>query len=66
MMWKIHDFMDLPVNFKLRECGTQEYETDVVILERDGEIAAAADDRSACVSVTGRIRECVCVYLHQE
>lgn len=51
MMQKIHDFMDLPDNIKLRECGTQEYETDVVLLEQHGAIAAAAaaDARSACV-----------------
>uniref|UniRef100_H3D2C6 RNA helicase n=1 Tax=Tetraodon nigroviridis TaxID=99883 RepID=H3D2C6_TETNG len=36
MMQMIHDFMDLPDPIKLRECGTQEYETDVVLLERDG------------------------------
>lgn len=50
MMLEIHGFMDLPDNFKLREFGTQEYETDVVILEREGESAAAAaavDDRNA-------------------
>lgn len=32
--------MDLPDNITLRECGTQEYEADVVILERHGEHAA--------------------------
>lgn len=47
MMHKIHDFMDLPRNFKLRGFGTQEYEADVVILEREGELAAA----------------CVCLYV---
>eukprot|EP00066_Takifugu_rubripes_P002741 XP_003964848.1 PREDICTED: probable ATP-dependent RNA helicase DHX58 [Takifugu rubripes] len=36
MMQRIHDFMDLPNNITLRECGTQEYEADVVILERHG------------------------------
>lgn len=40
MMQRIHDFMDLPGNIMLRECGTQEYEADVVILERHGEHAA--------------------------
>lgn len=40
MMQRIHDFMDLPANIILRECGTQEYEADVVILERHGEQAA--------------------------
>lgn len=40
MMQRIHDFMDLPDNIILRECGTQEYEADVVILERHGEHAA--------------------------
>lgn len=37
MMQKIHDFIDLPDDITLRECGTQEYEADVVILERQGE-----------------------------
>lgn len=40
MMQQIHDFMDLPDNIILRECGTQEYEADVVLLERRGEQAA--------------------------
>lgn len=49
MMRIIHDFMDLPDSIKLRVCGTQEYEADVVILEREGEAApaAAADDKGA-------------------
>lgn len=50
MMQQIHDFMDLPRNLKLRGFGTQEYEADVVLLEREGELAAAA-----CVCA------CVCV-----
>lgn len=53
MMLEIHDFMDLPDNIQLRELGTQEYEADVVILEREGEIAAAA-------VFTGDESECVC------
>uniref|UniRef100_A0A3Q0RW22 RNA helicase n=1 Tax=Amphilophus citrinellus TaxID=61819 RepID=A0A3Q0RW22_AMPCI len=36
MMNLIHDYMDLPPDFRLRECGTQEYEADVVILEQRG------------------------------
>lgn len=36
MMQKIHDFMDLPEHVKLRDCGTQEYEMDVVLLARHG------------------------------
>ncbi|XP_072225459.1 ATP-dependent RNA helicase DHX58 [Leuresthes tenuis] len=36
MMQLIHDFMNLPRDVKLRECGTQEYEADVVILEQRG------------------------------
>lgn len=32
----IHDFMNLPPDFILRECGTQEYEADVVSLEKRG------------------------------
>lgn len=42
MMQKIHDFVDLPEDVVLRECGTQEYEADVVNLEKQGEGAAAA------------------------
>lgn len=49
IMGKIHDFIDLPRNFNLRECGTQEYETDIVILERHGENGATAGDGSACL-----------------
>ncbi|XP_041812397.1 probable ATP-dependent RNA helicase DHX58 [Chelmon rostratus] len=36
MMQLIHDFMNPPPDFRLRECGTQEYEADVVILEQRG------------------------------
>ncbi|KAM4534890.1 ATP-dependent RNA helicase DHX58 [Fundulus diaphanus] len=36
MMELIHDYMNLPSDVKLRECGTQEYEADVVILEQRG------------------------------
>ncbi|XP_026180149.1 ATP-dependent RNA helicase DHX58 [Mastacembelus armatus] len=36
MMQLIHEFMNLPPQFILRECGTQEYEADVVILEQRG------------------------------
>ncbi|KAM4717906.1 ATP-dependent RNA helicase DHX58 isoform 1-T2 [Anableps anableps] len=36
MMQLIHDFMNLPSDVRLRECGTQEYEADVVILEQQG------------------------------
>ncbi|CAK6961258.1 ATP-dependent RNA helicase DHX58-like [Scomber scombrus] len=36
MMQKIHDFMTLPPDFRLRESGTQEYEQDVMILEQRG------------------------------
>ncbi|XP_010738101.3 ATP-dependent RNA helicase DHX58 [Larimichthys crocea] len=36
MMQLIHDYMNLPPDFRLRECGTQEYEADVVILEQRG------------------------------
>nr|XP_020463090.1 probable ATP-dependent RNA helicase DHX58 [Monopterus albus]XP_020463091.1 probable ATP-dependent RNA helicase DHX58 [Monopterus albus] len=36
MMQLIHEFMNLPQDFKLRECGTQEYEADVVTLEQRG------------------------------
>uniref|UniRef100_A0A3B3DZS3 DEXH (Asp-Glu-X-His) box polypeptide 58 n=1 Tax=Oryzias melastigma TaxID=30732 RepID=A0A3B3DZS3_ORYME len=34
MMKQIHEFMNLPRDVRLRECGTQEYEADVVILEQ--------------------------------
>nr|ADI75503.1 DExD/H box RNA helicase [Paralichthys olivaceus]ADM18136.1 LGP2 [Paralichthys olivaceus] len=37
MMQMIQDYMNLPTSdFRLRECGTQEYEADVVILEQRG------------------------------
>ncbi|XP_061568721.1 probable ATP-dependent RNA helicase DHX58 [Cololabis saira] len=36
MMELIQGFMDLPPDVKLRECGTQEYEADVVVLEQRG------------------------------
>lgn len=36
MMQQIHEYMNLPPDFRLRECGTQEYEADVVVLEQRG------------------------------
>lgn len=36
MMNQIHEYMNLPPDVKLRECGTQEYEADVVVLEQRG------------------------------
>ncbi|XP_030592585.1 probable ATP-dependent RNA helicase DHX58 [Archocentrus centrarchus] len=36
MMNAIHDYMALPPDFRLQECGTQEYETDVVMLVQRG------------------------------
>ncbi|XP_042247911.1 probable ATP-dependent RNA helicase DHX58 [Thunnus maccoyii] len=36
MMQSIHEFMTLPHDFRLRQCGTQEYEADVVLLEKRG------------------------------
>ncbi|KAM6904440.1 ATP-dependent RNA helicase DHX58 [Xenentodon cancila] len=36
MMELIHGYMNLPPDVRLRECGTQEYEADVVILEQRG------------------------------
>ncbi|CAL9692889.1 unnamed protein product [Knipowitschia caucasica] len=36
MMSQIHEFMELPRDVRLRECGTQEYEQDVVLLEQRG------------------------------
>lgn len=36
MMRLIHDYMNLPPDVRLRECGTQEYEADVVVLEQRG------------------------------
>ncbi|XP_068574914.1 ATP-dependent RNA helicase DHX58 [Cebidichthys violaceus] len=36
MMQMIHEYMNVPPDFTLRECGTQEYEADVVILEQRG------------------------------
>lgn len=42
MMLIIHEFMNIPPDFRLRQCGTQEYEADVVDLEKRGVIK---DDR---------------------
>ncbi|XP_033945144.1 ATP-dependent RNA helicase DHX58 [Pseudochaenichthys georgianus] len=36
MMLIIHEFMNIPPDFRLRQCGTQEYEADVVELEKRG------------------------------
>ncbi|XP_008283077.1 ATP-dependent RNA helicase DHX58 [Stegastes partitus] len=36
MMELIHGYMNLPPDVILRECGTQEYEADVVLLEQRG------------------------------
>uniref|UniRef100_A0A7N6AFQ0 RNA helicase n=1 Tax=Anabas testudineus TaxID=64144 RepID=A0A7N6AFQ0_ANATE len=36
MMELIHGYMNLPPDLQLRECGTQEYEADVVLLEKQG------------------------------
>nr|AHX37213.1 RNA helicase [Oplegnathus fasciatus] len=36
MMQLIHEYMNLPSDFRLRECGTQEYEADVVTLDQRG------------------------------
>ncbi|KAK5855947.1 hypothetical protein PBY51_007576 [Eleginops maclovinus] len=36
MMQMIHEYMILPPNFRLRQLGTQEYESDVVELEKIG------------------------------
>ncbi|XP_059410621.1 ATP-dependent RNA helicase DHX58-like [Carassius carassius] len=36
MMWMIHEFMPSTVSRSLREMGTQEYEADVVELEKEG------------------------------
>lgn len=38
MMLMIHEYMTLPSDFRMRECGTQEYEADVVLLEQQGVI----------------------------
>lgn len=35
-MQQVHEYMTLPPDFQLREVGTQEYEADVVTLERYG------------------------------
>ncbi|XP_041634574.1 probable ATP-dependent RNA helicase DHX58 [Cheilinus undulatus] len=34
MMHQIHEFINIPSDFPLRQCGTQEYEQDVVLLEQ--------------------------------
>ncbi|XP_040918134.1 probable ATP-dependent RNA helicase DHX58 [Toxotes jaculatrix] len=36
MMELIHGYMNPPPDFRLRECGTQEYEADMVTLEKRG------------------------------
>uniref|UniRef100_A0A8C4HYC8 RNA helicase n=1 Tax=Dicentrarchus labrax TaxID=13489 RepID=A0A8C4HYC8_DICLA len=36
MMQLIHEYMNIPPDFSLRACGTQDYEADVVNLERRG------------------------------
>lgn len=36
MMQMIREYMNIPPDFPLRECGTQEYEADVVTLEKQG------------------------------
>uniref|UniRef100_A0A8C2ZTD4 RNA helicase n=1 Tax=Cyclopterus lumpus TaxID=8103 RepID=A0A8C2ZTD4_CYCLU len=36
MMQMIHEYMTVPPDFRLRQFGTQEYEADVVIIERQG------------------------------
>ncbi|XP_062263239.1 probable ATP-dependent RNA helicase DHX58 [Platichthys flesus] len=36
MMQRIEEHMNIPADFTLRVCGTQEYEADVVILEQRG------------------------------
>ncbi|XP_034046661.1 probable ATP-dependent RNA helicase DHX58 [Thalassophryne amazonica] len=36
MMQLIHAYMDLPEGVTLRECGTQQYEADVILLEKQG------------------------------
>ncbi|KAM9843408.1 ATP-dependent RNA helicase DHX58 [Aulostomus maculatus] len=36
LMQQIHEYMNLPSDFKLREYGTQEYEMDVVALQKHG------------------------------
>lgn len=41
MMKVIHGFMELPQDLSLNVCGTQEYEADVVILERRGKTRQA-------------------------
>lgn len=38
IMQLIHDFMQLPQDFSLRTCGTQEYEADVVTLNERGKM----------------------------
>lgn len=36
MMQLIHEYMNIPPDYRLRESGTQEYEADVVVLEQRG------------------------------
>lgn len=46
-MEMIHEYMTLPEDFKLRECGTQDYEADVVILEQRGKTSFLIQPRKA-------------------
>ncbi len=45
MMQLIQEYMNLPSDFRLRECGTQEYEEDVVKLEKRGKNTVCFFDR---------------------
>lgn len=49
--------MDLPEKAKLRDWGTQEYETDVVLLEQQGETTAPPKAARVCVPN----HFCVCI-----
>lgn len=47
MMEMIHEYMNLPEGFNLRECGTQDYEADVVILEQRGKTSFLTHPKKA-------------------
>lgn len=68
-MQQVHEYMTLPPDFQLREVGTQEYEADVVTLERYGgnTVQVAGQRTNTFVNEMSRkssagVHTCVCVY----
>ncbi len=54
MMQLIEEYMEVPLDFRLRQRGTQEYEADVVILEQRGKNTLFFDPAIACAFVCAR------------